>query len=120
RQIYLLQRKKTKHGAGLGKTTGWIHRSTLKMKQVEFIGGVNYESIDDRGILITYGEKREKATLLEVDNIVLCAGQESHRELHDAIAAAGIPVHLIGGANIAVVLDSKRAINQAARMAAVI
>jgi 2,4-dienoyl-CoA reductase (NADPH2) len=118
RQIYLLQRKKTKHGAGLGKTTGWIHRSTLKMKQVEFIGGVNYESIDDRGILITFGDKREKATLLEVDNIVLCAGQESHRELHDPIAAAGIPVHLVGGAHLAVELDAKRAINQASRLAA--
>jgi len=118
RQIYLLQRKKTKHGAGLGKTTGWIHRSTLKMKQVEMLGGVNYESIDDRGILITFGEKREKPTLLEVDNIVLCAGQESLRDLHDPIAAAGVPVHLVGGAHLAVELDAKRAINQASRLAA--
>ncbi len=118
RQIYLLQRKKTKHGAGLGKTTGWIHRSTLKMKKVEMIGGVNYESIDDRGILVTFGEKREKPTLLEVDTIVLCTGQESLRELYEPIKAAGIPVHLVGGSDVAAELDAKRAINQASRLAA--
>jgi 2,4-dienoyl-CoA reductase (NADPH2) len=118
REIYLLQRKKTKHGAGLGKTTGWIHRSTLKMKQVEMIGGVNYESIDGRGILVTFGEKREKPTLLEVDTIVLCTGQEPARELYEPIKAAGIPVHLVGGADVAAELDAKRAINQASRLAA--
>jgi 2,4-dienoyl-CoA reductase (NADPH2) len=118
RQIYLLQRKKSKAGAGLGKTTGWIHRSTLKMKKVEMLGGVNYESIDERGLLLTFGEKREKPTLLEVDNIVLCTGQEPLRELQEPLKAAGIPVHLVGGAHVAAELDAKRAINQASRVAA--
>ena len=118
RRVHLLQRKSTKVGDQLGKTTGWIHRTTLKMKKVEMLGGVNYESIDDRGILVTFGEKREKPTLLEVDTIVLCAGQESLRELFEPVKAAGIPVHLVGGAHLAVELDAKRAINQASRLAA--
>src|SRR3546814_9226209 len=71
RQVTLLQRKAESLGKRLGKTTGWIHRTTLKKKQVEMIGGVNYEAIDERGLLISYGDKREKATLLEVDTIVL-------------------------------------------------
>ena len=118
RQVYLLQRKKSKPGGGLGKTTGWIHRSTLKMKQVEMIGGVNYEAIDDRGLLISFGEKRENATLLEVDNIILCTGQEPLRELQQPLQAAGVNVHLIGGADVAAELDAKRAINQGSRLAA--
>ena len=118
RQVYLLQRKASKPGAGLGKTTGWIHRSTLKMKNVEMLGGVNYEAIDERGLLISFGEKRERATLLEVDNIVLCTGQEPLRALQEPLTAAGVKVHLIGGADVASELDAKRAINQGSRLAA--
>jgi 2,4-dienoyl-CoA reductase (NADPH2) len=81
RDVVLLQRKGGKLGAGLGKTTGWIHRATLKMKRVKMQGGVNYERIDDRGLLVTTGEARANPTWLEVDNIVLCAVQESQREL---------------------------------------
>jgi 2,4-dienoyl-CoA reductase (NADPH2) len=118
RQVYLLQRKAKKPGGGLGKTTGWIHRAALKMKQVKMLGGVNYEAIDERGLLISFGEKREKAQLLEVDNIILCTGQEPLRELHEPLKAGGIVVHLIGGADVATELDAKRAINQASRLAA--
>ncbi len=81
REIYLLQRKKSKPGAGLGKTTGWIHRAALKMKRVEMMAGVNYEGVVAGGLAVSFGEKHEKATVLEVDTIVLCAGQESLREL---------------------------------------
>ena len=118
RKVTLLQRKAESLGKRLGKTTGWIHRASLKMKQVEMIGGVNYESIDERGLLISYGEKRENATLLEVDHIVLCAGQEPLRELHAPLQAAGAQVHLIGGADVASELDAKRAIDQGSRLAA--
>ncbi len=118
RQVYLLQRKTSKPGAGLGKTTGWIHRSTLKMKQVEMLAGVNYDGIDDKGLHISFGEKKEKPTLLDVDTIVLCTGQEPLRELYEPLKAANIPVHLIGGADVAAELDAKRAINQGSRLAA--
>ncbi|GAC1624780.1 MAG: NADPH-dependent 2,4-dienoyl-CoA reductase [Nevskia sp.] len=118
RKVTLLQRKAGKPGAGLGKTTGWIHRSALKMKQVEMLAGVNYDGIDDRGLHISFGEKREQPTLIEVDNIVLCTGQEPLRELHEPLKAAGIPVHLIGGADVAAELDAKRAIDQGSRLAA--
>ncbi|HEX4896657.1 MAG TPA: NADPH-dependent 2,4-dienoyl-CoA reductase [Solimonas sp.] len=118
REVILLQRKAESLGKRLGKTTGWIHRAQLKMKKVEMIGGVNYESIDERGLLISYGEKREKATLLEVDHIVLCTGQEPQRELQAPLQAAGVTVHVIGGADVAAELDAKRAINQGSRLAA--
>ncbi|SFF50706.1 2,4-dienoyl-CoA reductase [Fontimonas thermophila] len=118
RQVILLQRKAETLGKRLGKTTGWIHRTQLKMKQVEMIGGVNYERIDDRGLWISFGEKREKPTLLEVDTIVLCTGQEPLRELHEPLRSAGVPVHLIGGADLAAELDAKRAIEQGSRLAA--
>ncbi len=118
REVTLLQRKSGKLGAGLGKTTGWIHRATLKMKGVQMINGVNYERIDDRGLLITYGEARATPTWLDVDNIILCAGQESLRELMDPLAAANIRTHLIGGADKATELDAKRAIEQGCRLAA--
>jgi len=118
RQVTLLQRKAEPLGKRLGKTTGWIHRAQLKMKQVEMIGGVNYEAIDERGLLISFGEKREKVTLLEVDTIVLCAGQEPLRELQEPLQAAGARVHLIGGADVAAELDAKRAIAQGSRLAA--
>ncbi len=118
REVTLLQRKKGKLGATLGKTTGWIHRTALKMKDVNMIGNVNYERIGDEGLLITFGEKREDPTWLNVDNVVLCAGQEPLRDLQQPLEAAGIPVHVIGGADVAAELDAKRAIDQGSRLAA--
>ncbi len=118
RKVYLLQRKSGPLGKGLGKTTGWIHRSALKMKRVEMIGGVNYERIDERGLHVSFGEAREKPMLLDVDTVVLCAGQEPLRELAEPLRTAGVPVHLIGGANVASDLDAKRAIDQGLRLAA--
>ena len=117
-QVTLLQRKATTVGKGLGKTTGWIHRAALKKKRVEMIAGVNYEGIDEKGLHITYGEKREHPALIEADTIVLCTGQEPLRELQASLEAAGVKVHLVGGAFEAGELDAKRAINQASRLAA--
>jgi len=118
RQVTLLQRKVGKPGAGLGKTTGWIHRSQLKMKQVEMLSGVNYDGIDARGLHISFGEKRERPMLVEADTIVLCTGQEPLRELEAPLQAAGVSVHRIGGADVASELDAKRAIDQGSRLAA--
>ena len=118
REVFLLQRKAGKPGASLGKTTGWIHRASLQAKKVQTRSGVNYESIDARGLLISYGEKREKPELIEVDHIVVCAGQEPLRELQQGLLAGGANVHLIGGADKASELDAKRAINQGSRLAA--
>jgi len=120
RQVTLLQRKASKHGAGLGKTTGWIHRASLRMKDVNFIGGVNYERVSDEGLMISEGEARENPRWLDVDNVILCAGQESLRDLAEPLEAKGITVHVVGGADKAAELDAKRAINKAARLAAVI
>ena len=120
REITLLQRKKTKHGKGLGKTTGWIHRAALKMKDVNFVGGVNYEKIDASGLHVSFGEARENPTVIEADTIVLCAGQVSERSLADALESQGTKVHVIGGADVAAELDAKRAINQGTRLAAVL
>ncbi|HNB47170.1 MAG TPA: FAD-dependent oxidoreductase, partial [Burkholderiaceae bacterium] len=117
RQVTLLQRKPGKPGAGLGKTTGWIHRAALKMKQVRMIGGVNYERIGDEGLLVSHGPKREDPTWIAGDHIVLCAGQLPQRELADALQARGVAVHLIGGAREAGELDAKRAIDEAWRLA---
>jgi 2,4-dienoyl-CoA reductase (NADPH2) len=122
RQVTLLQRKAGKPGAGLGKTTGWIHRSTLKMKQVEMLAGVNYERIGPHegalGLFVTFGERRSEGTVIACDTIVLCAGQEPLRDLHAPLAAAGVNVQLIGGAFEAGELDAKRAIDQGTRLAA--
>jgi 2,4-dienoyl-CoA reductase (NADPH2) len=123
RQITLLQRKPGKLGAGLGKTTGWIHRSALKIKNVEMLSGVNYERIGGEGsglsLFITFGEKRQDGTVLAVDNIiVLCAGQEPLRVLLAPLHAAGVKMHLIGGADEASELDAKRTIDQGTRLAA--
>ena len=118
RKVTLLQRKHGKLGKGLGKTTGWIHRAALQMKQVEMIGGVNYERVTPEGLLVTYGKERKDGQLIECDTVVLCAGQEPLRELQAPLAAAGIPVHLIGGAHEAAELDAKRAIDQGTRLAA--
>ncbi|NPD18670.1 NADPH-dependent 2,4-dienoyl-CoA reductase [Alterinioella nitratireducens] len=120
RQVTLLQRKNEKPGKRLGKTTGWIHRAALKMKQVEMAAGVNYERIDEKGLHISLGEARENPTLIEADTIVLCAGQVSNRSLADELEAAGIEAHVIGGADVAAELDAKRAINQGAHLAAVL
>ena len=115
RQVFLLQRKKSGIGAGLGKTSGWVHRAALKAKRVEQLTGVTYERIDDDGLHITAdGVPR----LLEVDTVVVCAGQEPVRDLADDLRAAGLPVHLIGGADVAAELDAKRAIDQGTRLAA--
>ena len=117
RKIYLLQRKTSKVGAGLGKTTGWIHRASLKKKGVEMIAGVNYLRVDDNGLWIEIaGEER----CLNVDNVVICAGQEPLRALVPELAQKGIKAHLIGGADVAAELDAKRAIRQGAELAAVI
>jgi len=116
RQVYLLQRKKTKVGDGLGKTTGWIHRTGLKNKQVQMLNSVEYLGIDDDGLHVRIGDGEPQ--VLAVDNVVICAGQEPMRELHQGLVAAGQSVHLIGGADVAAELDAKRAINHGSRLAA--
>ncbi len=115
RQVYLLQRKTSKAGAGLGKTSGWVHRAALKGRGVETITGVTYELIDDAGVHITVGAR---GRVLEVDDVVVCAGQESRREVLDELRAAGVRAHVIGGADVAAELDAKRAIDQGTRLAA--
>ncbi|MEU6375754.1 NADPH-dependent 2,4-dienoyl-CoA reductase [Streptomyces sp. NPDC046909] len=115
RTVHLLQRKTTKVGAGLGKTTGWIHRTELKHRGVTMVPGVRYDRIDDAGLHVTIGEE---STLLEVDTIVLCTGQEPRRDLYEELAASGVSVHLIGGADVAAELDAKRAIKQGTEVAA--
>ncbi len=119
RKIYLLQRKTSTFGKSLNKTTGWVHRALLKKKQVEMIGGVNYNKIDDDGLHITINEQESR--VLDVDHIVICAGQESQRSLYDDLKAnAGdrFNIHLIGGADLAAELDAKRAIKQGSILAA--
>ncbi|MEM8978946.1 MAG: NADPH-dependent 2,4-dienoyl-CoA reductase [Pseudomonadota bacterium] len=118
RDVTLLQRKAEKLGKRLGKTTGWIHRATLAMKDVKMIGGVNYERIDADGLYISFGEGRENPQHIEADTIVLCAGQLPERTLADALLERGKSVHIIGGADIAAELDAKRAIDQGTRLAA--
>ncbi|MDX2560861.1 NADPH-dependent 2,4-dienoyl-CoA reductase [Streptomyces sp. TX20-6-3] len=115
RQVHLLQRKETKVGAGLGKTTGWIHRTELKHRGVAMVAGVSYDRIDDEGLHVTIGGERQ---LLPVDTVVLCAGQEPRRDLYEELVAAGRVAHLIGGADVAAELDAKRAIDQGTRLAA--
>ncbi len=117
RQVFLLQRKSSKVGDGLGKTTGWIHRTGLKNKRVQMLNSVQYLKIDDAGLHIRIGEEGEEQ-LLPVDNIVICAGQDPLRELYDDLVAAQQNVHLIGGADVAAELDAKRAIDQGSRLAA--
>jgi len=115
REVHLLQRKTTKHGKGLGKTTGWIHRKSLKEFGVNMLGGVSYESIDDDGLHIRIDDEPR---VLEVDNIVICAGQLSRTELVEPLEEAGLNVHVVGGAHIAAELDAKRAIAEGTRLAA--
>ena len=115
REVFLLQRKATKVGKGLGKTTGWIHRATLKQKQVQMLNGVSYDKIDDQGLHISIDGKSK---VLDVDHIILCAGQNPLRELFDNLTNSDKNVHLIGGADVAAELDAKRAIRQGAELAA--
>lgn len=115
REIYLLQRRSTKVGATLGKTTGFGHRKSLDKKKVKKMNGVEYIKIDDQGLHILRNNRKE---ILEVDNVIICAGQLPLRTLQDPLVNAGIQVHLIGGADFAKELDAKRAINQASRLAA--
>ena len=115
RQVWLLQRSPGRPGARLNKTTGWVHRATLRAKGVEMLGGVQYRRIDDQGLHVTVdGTER----LIPADTVVVCAGQEPRRELLEAARATGAAVHLIGGADLAAELDAKRAIAQGTQLAA--
>lgn len=115
REIYLLQRKETKHGKGLGKTTGWIHRQSLKDAKVKMLGGVEYLKIDDQGLHI---RQDGRELILDVDNVILCAGQTSNNSLYKVLVSElKIPVHLIGGAKLAQEIDAKRAIDEGVRLA---
>ncbi|MFH8634627.1 FAD-dependent oxidoreductase [Streptomyces lydicus] len=115
RQVHLLQRKTSKVGAGLGKTTGWIHRTELRHRGVTMVAGATYERIDDAGLHLTVDGT---TTVLPVDTVVLCTGQEPRRDLYEELRAAGRAVHLIGGADVAAELDAKRAIKQGTELAA--
>ena len=117
REIYLLQRKASSVGATLGKTTGWIHRTGLKNRNVKMIAGAQYEKIDDQGLHIQVGEK---TTVLDVDHVIICAGQESFTAMYEPLKQLGKNVHLIGGAKEAGELDAKRAIRHGAELAAMI
>ncbi|AEF47511.1 2,4-dienoyl-CoA reductase (NADPH) [Serratia sp. AS12] len=114
RQIYLLQRKTSKVGEGLGKTTGWIHRTSLTMRGVKMLNSVNYQRIDEEGLHIA---RAEQESCLPVDTVIICAGQEPRRELQQPLLAMGKTVHLIGGADVAAELDARRAIDQGTRLA---
>ena len=109
RELWLLQRKTSKPGAGLAKTTGWARSLLLKKRGVHMLGGVDYLGIDDAGLHVTI---KGEAQVLAVDNVIICAGQEPQRELEAPLAALGVPVHRIGGADVAAELDAKRAIQQ--------
>jgi 2,4-dienoyl-CoA reductase (NADPH2) len=122
REVYLLQRKATSIGKGLGKTSGWAHRAVLKDSGVTMIPGVSYDRVDDAGLHVTVRPEGEdgpaEQRVLDVDHVVVCAGQESVRDLYDALVAAGVSAHLIGGADLAAELDAKRAIEQGTMLAA--
>ena len=118
REVYLLQRTKGTQGRRLGKTTGWVHRASLRAKGVHQLSGVNYERIDDGGLHISFGSTHSDPRLLAVENAVICAGQESVRDLEDGLRARGVIPHVIGGAAIAAELDAERAIRQGTELAA--
>jgi 2,4-dienoyl-CoA reductase (NADPH2) len=118
REVYLLQRTKGPQGKRLGKTSGWVHRASLKAKGVQQLSGVNYERIDDDGLHISFGPDRSDRRLLEVDNVVICAGQDSVRDLEAGLRRRGVEPHIIGGAALAAELDAKRAIRQGTELAA--
>jgi 2,4-dienoyl-CoA reductase (NADPH2) len=115
REVWLLQRKDAAIGRGLGKTSGWSHRAVLKQLGVHQLTGVTYDRVDDAGLHVTAGGE---SRVLDVDAVVVCAGQESVRDLYDELQAAGRRVHVIGGADVAAELDAKRAIEQGTRLAA--
>ncbi|GHB60306.1 NADPH-dependent 2,4-dienoyl-CoA reductase [Psychrosphaera saromensis] len=115
--VYLMQRKDTKVGAGLGKTSGWVHRAELKRAGVKMINKVEYKSLSDKGLEVVIDGKQQ---YLDVDNVIVCAGQTSNSKLYDELKESGVTVHLIGGASIAAELDAKRAIRQGADLAAII
>ncbi|MEU5895095.1 NADPH-dependent 2,4-dienoyl-CoA reductase [Streptomyces venezuelae] len=115
RTVHLLQRKTSKVGKGLGKTTGWIHRTELRHRGVAMVAGVSYDLIDDAGLHITVDGE---SSVIPVDTVVLCSGQEPRRDLYEELVAAGVAVHLIGGADVAAELDAKRAIKQGTELAA--
>ena len=114
----LLQRKAEKHGKRLGNTIGWIHRASLKVKDVNFLGGVDYERIDAEGLHVYFGEARETPQPLPADTIVLCVGQDPERSLADALIAKEIQPHVIGGADVVAELDTKRATDRGTRLTA--
>ena len=118
REVYLLQRTNGAQGKRLGKTSGWVHRASLKAKGVQQLSGVNYERVSDDGLHISFGPRRERPQLLAVDNVVVCAGQEPVRDLEDDLRQMGVDPHIIGGAAFAVELDAKRAIKQGTELAA--
>ncbi|MEB3031382.1 NADPH-dependent 2,4-dienoyl-CoA reductase [[Mycobacterium] nativiensis] len=118
RQVYLLARTEGAQGRKLGKTSGWVHRASVKAKGVQQISGVNYDLIDDDGLHISYGPKKSRPQVLAVDNVVICAGQESVRDLEDGLRKRGVTAHVIGGAALATELDAKRAIKQGTELAA--
>ncbi|MGW6747976.1 oxidoreductase [Streptomyces sp. NPDC055006] len=115
RAVHLLQRKTSKVGAGLGKTTGWIHRTELRHRGVTMVAGATYDRIDDAGLHVTVDGN---STVIPVDTVVLCTGQDPARGLYDDLLAAGREAHLIGGADVAAELDAKRAIRQGTELAA--
>lgn len=115
RTVHLLQRKTSKVGQGLGKTTGWIHRTELRHRGVAMVNGATYDRIDDEGLHITVGDEQRT---IPVDTVVLCTGQEPRRGLYEELIAAGVDAHLIGGADVAAELDAKRAIKQGTELAA--
>jgi 2,4-dienoyl-CoA reductase (NADPH2) len=118
REVYLLQRTKGPQGKRLGKTSGWVHRASLKAKGVQQLSGVNYERIDDDGLHISFGADHSEPQVLDVDNVIICAGQDSVRDLEDGLRRNGIEPHVIGGADVAAELDAKRAIRQGTELAA--
>ncbi|MEJ2577894.1 MAG: FAD-dependent oxidoreductase, partial [Kineosporiaceae bacterium] len=113
RAVYLLQRRTGRVGAGLGRTTGWVHRAALRARGVEFVSGVTYTGIDADGLHLTVAGRPR---LIEADDVVLCAGQVPNRDLSEELAAAGVRAHLIGGAREAGELDAKRAIEEGTRL----
>ena len=115
REVYLLKRSGGKHGKGLGRTTGWIHRASLIMKGVKHMANVTYLKVDDEGFHISHNDQVQ---ILPVDHVVICAGQEPLRDLYQGLVDIGASVHLIGGADVAAQLDAKRAIKQASELVA--
>ncbi|WP_045822344.1 NADPH-dependent 2,4-dienoyl-CoA reductase [Williamsia herbipolensis] len=118
RTVYMVQRKSGGQGKGLGLTTGWVHRASVKMKGVEQISGARYDRIDDDGLHISFPDSDAAPRVLAVDTVVVCAGQESVRDLLDPLTEAGVATHVIGGADVAAELDAKRAIRQGTELAA--